>query len=84
MTDTTTTKKPRKAPVRSTKPALKWKKLDDGGLVAVADEVTYTVKRSGDKFAAVVKKGAGKPQTLKDGISDGQAYALLRKVYAEA
>jgi hypothetical protein len=73
-------KSPRKTPVQSGKVKLRWKKQDDGGLVATTDEAIYTIRKSGNKFAGVVKRG-GKTQVIVDNVSDGTAYQVLTRLY---
>jgi hypothetical protein len=74
-------KAPRKAPVKSGAPRLKWAKRDDGGLIAVSEDTTYTIRKSGDGFAAVVQKKGAKAQVILDGVSDGRCYAALMRFH---
>lgn len=69
-----------KTPVTSGKPKLRWVKQDDGGLIASTDEATYVIKKSGDKFAGVVKRGS-KSTVIIDNVSAGRAYSVLSRLY---
>lgn len=73
-------KKARKAAVRSTKPSLRWKEVDGGGMVAAAEGVVYVIAKSGDKFAAKVERGDD-TEVILDGISGGKAYSVLTRFY---
>lgn len=75
-----TAKAPGKTPVVSGKPKLRWVKQDDGGLIASTDEATYVIKKSGDKFAGVVKRGS-KSTVIIDNVSAGRAYSVLSRLY---
>jgi hypothetical protein len=74
------TKTPGKTPVLSGKPKLRWVKQHDGGLTASTDEGTYVIKKSGDKFAGVVKRGS-KSTVIIDNVSAGRAYSILSRLY---